>query len=126
MPKCPKCGRGIDSLSCECVGGYVNQETHTVAVLWGSDQAMYDLWLSEAHRYLRRAHQPHCLNPVAVAKANLVTAMETWATENRPELPVGPIYSDLLGDALTQVYWYEVAEDFLQIAQEERAAEQTA
>lgn len=92
----------------EGYNGWSNYETWAVA-LWinndqGSQEYAYEL-ARQAYDDAEEGVEPHR------SKAQLSDSLKDWHEEQMPE--VEGVFADLLGAALGEVDWYEIAETFL-------------
>lgn len=104
--------------------GWTNYETCAVALWIDIEQASCQYWRDEARRH--RKDSPACQHVLdgiwtaeQAAKSNLADQLEEEYSEAAP-LTDPNVYSDLLGAALREVNWSEIAEFMLaEIAQAE-------
>lgn len=97
--------------------GWSNYETWLVSLWLDNEQPSYRFWREEAARCRRGA--PHCSQVregtwtvEEAARFNLADRLKEQVTDDSP-LREPSMYSDLLGAALAEVDWDEVAERWL-------------
>jgi hypothetical protein len=101
----------------ETYNGWTNYETWLTALWIDNSQASYAYWRDEARRHLQaaarcsRAHDAE-RTPARAAACSLSQQLRDELTEGSP-LTEPDLYSDLLGAALSQVNWHEVADALL-------------
>lgn len=81
--------------------GWSNYETWCVAMWISNDRSQYDYW-NEMSADAKGSDDP----PLALAEF-----LKEQFNDNRPELT--GCWADLLGAALSEVNWFEIAEDLL-------------
>jgi hypothetical protein len=94
--------------------GYANFETWAVYTWLTNDQPSAERWAAEAYEAWTDAQvfRPDYLSQSQDARIRLADALKDWADENRPDLGAS-VWSDLLGAALADVDWHEVADSLL-------------
>ena len=87
--------------------GWKNYETWNVALWIDNEPGSY-------HERCEMAQQAYDdnLDDLDSAKSDLAKRLEEWVDEMKPDLGAS-MFSDLLGAALSEVDWYEIAENFL-------------
>lgn len=99
--------------------GWHNYETWNVALWFGNDSSQY--WDEMATECYERAEADDTFTRAENATFELADAMKEFVEENTPET-VG-MYADLLGAALSEVNWHEIAEHYIdEVDKEEEAA----
>ena len=97
--------------------GYTNYETWVVNLWLDSDQGVYNYWREEAQT-VKESAPLHTNVKEGIWKAEraavylLASQLKEEIEEAAPELE--GMFSDLLGAALSEVEWYEIAENFLE------------
>ena len=97
--------------------GWTNYETWAVGLWIDNDQATYVYWREEATRHVRQAAEDEMVKrgvwTVQASAGNaLAQQLKDELTEAVPDLG-SSVYSDLLGAALDEVNWTELAESLL-------------
>lgn len=97
--------------------GWTNYETWAIGLWIDNDQATYLYWREEATRHVRQAAEDEMVERglwtvQEAARHNLAQQLKHELTEAAPNLG-SSIYSDLLGAALDEVNWTELAENLL-------------
>ena len=82
--------------------GWTNYETWNVKLWLDNDEGSYNM-LREMAEDAKTAEYP---------KAQLSNALKDLVEENAPDLGAS-MYADLLGAAISDVNWYEIAENIL-------------
>lgn len=93
--------------------GYVNYETWNVALWLSNEGGSYRHWTSEAEDAYREAEATSYSTRLEVARRELGDRIKEDIEEANPLGSDASMFSDLLGAALSEVDWSEVAEDFL-------------
>ena len=96
--------------------GWTNYETLAVNLWINNDEGIYNYWLKVAE--YRQHTAPQCQQVIdgiwttdEAAKFLLADGLKDQHEEGAPELP--NVYGDLLGAALSEVNWAEIAEGLL-------------
>jgi len=87
--------------------GWTNYETWNVALWIDNDQGSYSLrceWAQEAYDDNK--------DDLDAAKRQLADTIKDFVEENNPVTDAS-MYSDLLSAAISEVNWYEIAENWL-------------
>jgi hypothetical protein len=84
--------------------GWSNYETWNVALWIDNEPGSY-----QARRELAKD---------AKDESDLARSLESWIKDDAPDLGAS-VYSDLLGAALSEVNWYEIAENYFNEAHED-------
>jgi hypothetical protein len=87
--------------------GYTNYETWVVALWLDNDRGTHDYWLEIAQETLASCTDDQ-------AKINLSDALK----ESHEESEVQGVFADLLNAAMSEVDWYDIAENLLVSAKE--------
>jgi hypothetical protein len=104
--------------------GWKNYETWNVALWIDNEQGSYstrsmmaqDAWdNAEASRSFTRNDQ---------ATLDLANALQAWIEGENPLSGSASVFSDLLGAALGEVDWHEIAENFLEDVEKEEEGEE--
>jgi len=93
--------------------GWANYETWSVALLIDNEQGSQDYWRERALEMRRSAEPTEVLDKAAAARYNLTDALKEEHDENNPLAGTGTVYEQLLGGALSEVYWDEIARNML-------------
>ena len=108
----PRTVRGAVHLaSCKVYQGWVNYETWAVSLWIDNDQSTYRYW-----REVAEACKAEGAGRVLSAEENavylLANALKREIENDAPDLGASP-YADLLGTALSEVDWFEIAKHIL-------------
>jgi len=90
--------------------GWSNYETWNVKLWMDNDEGSYHYWQEETESILTREQDKDA------ATGRLADVLKTEHQDNAPELQ--GTYADLLGAALSEVDWYEIAESLVSDALE--------
>ena len=89
--------------------GWTNYETWNVALWMDNDQGLYSMrceWAQSAYDDNK--------DDLDAAKRQLADTIKDFMEENNPLSSDASCYSDLLSAALSEVDWYEIAENWLE------------
>lgn len=113
---------GIDLLreTNEMYNGWKNYETWNVALWLGNDQGTYSM-LSEM---AQEAYDDNDGGDDS-AKSDLAKKIESFVDENNPLADQASMFSDLLGAALREVDYYEIAEHYMEDVEKKEEEEET-
>jgi hypothetical protein len=106
--------------------GWTNYETWNVNLWMDNDQGSYEYWRERAQDIYDNAEADKTFTREEEAAGQLADELRAHHDENMPE--IGPsCYSDLLGSALGEVNWYEIAEHLIdEVDKEQEPAEEEA
>lgn len=93
--------------------GWENYETWAVNLWLSNDQSTYEYWREKAREAWQEAQATVKGNRAEEARCILAQWLKDETDDNNPCSQVS-LYTDLLNAALSEVNWYEVAEDFLE------------
>ena len=98
--------------------GWTNYETWCAKLWMDNDRGSYDYWLERTREVLADAEPTQVWTKQDAARIRLEQELKEWHDEHRPDgdSPLsGPssVYTDLLGAALSEVNWREIAESML-------------
>ena len=103
--------------------GWTNYETWNVKLWMDNDESTYHYWQEQTDELWKRAREnqawPGSTRKESAA-AQLADTLKSECEENQPE--VSGMYADLLGAALSEVNWLEIAENMLEEYQVEAEA----
>ena len=103
--------------------GWTNYETWNVKLWMDNDESTYHYWQEQTDELWKRAQENQAW-PGSTRKESaaiqLADALKSKCEENQPE--VSGMYADLLGAALSEVNWLEIAENMLEEYQVEAEA----
>ena len=94
--------------------GWTNYETWNVKLWMDNDESTYRYWKEQTDELWKHARESQAWpgsTREESAAAQLADALKSEHEENRPE--VSGMYADLLGAALSEVNWLEIAENLL-------------
>ena len=92
--------------------GWSNYETWCVALWLDNEQGSYLECARMAQDVWDKAQAGRNSSREDVATRNLADSLQTWVNEMAPDLDVS-MFVDLLGAALLEVNWYEIAKHYL-------------
>jgi hypothetical protein len=98
--------------SCRIYNGYTNYETWTVALWIDNDEGLQSQWLQQAQDCIDT-----CDADGAVASLAIALRDEIKDGEMVPDLGA-TMWADLLGAALSEVDWHDIAENLIAAAKE--------
>ena len=101
--------------------GWTNYETWAVALWINNDQSTQQMWHNRAMRALSEAKPSDVWTQPQAAQYGLADELKSGADEDNPltEDGVQPsVYTDLLGAALSEVNWNEIARHLIEAVQE--------
>ncbi len=87
--------------------GWTNYETWNVKLWLDNDAGAVQYWAELAAEHFHGADGENAADSAELAKYSLRTHLEEEIKGNAPELT--GTYADLLGAALSEVNWYEIA-----------------
>jgi hypothetical protein len=106
-----------NAMSGENYNGWTNYETWAVSHWIDDSQEACDYWKNQAAKQRKAA--PACKQVLEgtwtvedATKFNLADQLQEEFTDGSP-LTTASLYSDLLNEALSEVNWHEIAEDYL-------------
>ena len=94
--------------------GWANYETWNVALWIDNDQGSYFAAFEMAQECYDEAEQDDKDDQLNDAKRALADRLKDWIEEMNPIADQNSLFTDLLGAALGEVDWYEIAENFLE------------
>jgi hypothetical protein len=100
--------------------GWANYETWGVALWMDNERGSHDYWLSVAAG-LSSPDSPEYIVDENTQKRRLADRLKDEHEESLPELQ--GFAADLLNAAMSQVDWYDIAEDLIHAANEDREYE---
>ena len=93
--------------------GWTNYETWVVNLWMDNEEGTYDYWREVAQEVSSDLEEPtNSMTKMDEAVYLLAERLKDYHEENRPELP--GVYGDLIGAALSEVNWREIAEHLLE------------
>ena len=103
--------------------GWANYETWNVKLWLDNDESSQEYWRENtiAALALGRTRKPtyDSQTPLDIAKYELAEMLKDAINEANPLAGDASMYTDLLGAALSEVNWYEIAEAYLEDLNEE-------
>ena len=88
--------------------GWTNYETWNVNLWLTNDSGGHEYWMEQAAEHFHSADGDDAADSAEIAKNTLAKQLESEHEEARPE--VHGVFADLLGAALSEVNWHEIAE----------------
>ena len=105
--RCYECGKATK------YNGWKNYETWAVALWIDNEEGTHERRREMAREATEGAEPMYGLSAADIARSNYSDALKEWAESDLiPELPAS-LASDLLGAALSEVDWYEIAGNWL-------------
>lgn len=102
----------------ETYNGWTNYETWVVNLWMDNEEGTHDYWLEvAADVYNNEAKEQNFFTKIEDAVSILADRLKDSHEDNRPELP--GVYGDLIGAALGEVNWQEIAEHLLENVEDE-------
>lgn len=106
--------------------GWTNYETWNLALWIGNEEGSYNEWQERTREAYRNAEADATFTRKENARYALAKQLEDDTRENMPE--VSGFYGDVLGAAISEVNWHEIAENWIdeiadEIDEEEREEE---
>ncbi len=99
--------------------GWTNYETWNVALWMDNEQGSYNWGREMARDAWRAASASRTFTRQEQAQYNLGKALEEHFEENNPLNETASCYADLLGAALSEVNWHEIACHYIEEAMED-------
>lgn len=95
--------------------GWTNYETWAVKLWLDNEEPAYRYWLERTTEHFNNAKADNYFTHKERATISLADELKDQITEtDRPELQ--GVYADLLGAALSEVNWYEIAKAMIEDA----------
>ena len=92
--------------------GWRNYETWNVALWIGNEQGSYSYWQDVTQQSWDEAEADTTFTRLENAQIALADRLKEEITESAPDLGAS-MFADLLGAALSEVDWHEIAENWL-------------
>ena len=105
--------------------GYANYETWAVALWLNNDAGTQDYWHDVANQCREAAPgasqvQDGCWTVEDATRFKLANRLKDEVTDGSPVIDEASLYSDLLGSALHEVHWVEIADSILATIREDQ------
>jgi hypothetical protein len=94
--------------------GWKNYETWNVALWIDNEQSTYQMRQEWAEDAYHEATADQTLSRKERAAMSLSVTIKDWVEENNPLAKDASMYSDLLGAAIGEVDWHEIASNWLE------------
>jgi hypothetical protein len=98
----------------ERYNGWANYETWSVALWLDNEAFSYHYWRERARECLEEATKGRSLSRAEQASAALASLLKEELEEGSPLAEQATLYADLLGSALSDVNWHEIAKHYLE------------
>jgi hypothetical protein len=95
----------------EGYNGKTNYETWAVALWIDNDQQTYG-WAREITRDIIKSADPE--DKDYTIHADVANALKDWFEEQNPLSDTATVFTDLLGAALSEIDWYEIAGNYIE------------
>lgn len=92
--------------------GWKNYETWAYKLWLDNERASYELWAKHTERIWQKSKKTEIWTRRQTATFELEQTLEAWAEENAPDLGAS-VWADLLGAAMSEIDWREIAENLL-------------
>jgi hypothetical protein len=92
--------------------GWTNYETWVVNLWLGNDEGSDSYWRETAQEVYDESETERSFTRAERATLDLADRLKSEHEENMPELGAS-LWADLLGAAMSEVNWYEIAEHFI-------------
>ena len=106
--------------------GWINYETWCVNLWLGNDAGSDSYWREAAQECYANAKAERNFTRDERATLDLAQRLKDELDETNPLADEASMWSDLLGAALSEVNWYEIAEHFIADADKSEEAEELA
>ena len=94
--------------------GWTNYETWNIALWLGNEEPSYRYWRSVTQECWEEAEADAVFTQQENARIALADRLRDEITEANPLAGEAAMWSDLLAAALSEVNWYEIAENWLE------------
>lgn len=106
--------KGIDTMTQQTCNGWTNYETWNVKLWLDNDQCSYAYWQETANDVWDASEPRSCFSRSDAARYDLADQVKESIEEHNPLADDDSMYSDLLGAALSDVNWDEIANSLLE------------
>lgn len=103
--------------------GWTNYETWNVALWLGNDQGSQNYWSEAAQECYDNAEEEHSFTRVERATLDLSDRLKSEMEEANPVADQASMWADLMGAALSEVNWYEIAEHYIEDVEKDEGEE---
>ena len=97
--------------------GWTNYETWAVKLWIDNEQGSQEGWCAQARECWKEAKADKICTREQRARYDLADALEYHYEDSTPEGVEGTVYGDLLGAALSEVNWDEIAQSLIDDAE---------
>ena len=105
--------------------GWTNYETWNVKLWMDNDEGSYNYWTEQAQEKYDEAEADGTFTREEQATLDLSDALKDYFEQEMAEIQATGMWVDLLGAALSEVNWHEIAEHMIEDVDKEEEAEVT-
>jgi hypothetical protein len=107
----------------ERYNGWTNYATWNIALWLGNEEGSYSYWRERTQQAYDDAEAEGTFTRKEQAALDLSRQLQDEIEEGNPLADQPSMYSDLLGSAISDCNWYEIAENWLEDVEEEEPEE---
>ena len=101
------------TMSADSYNGWTNYETQNVKLWLNKNQSASDYWKKVARECFDNAEADKTFTQLENASFDLRDKLKNQIEDENPLIDQASMWSDLLGAAISEVKWQEIAENFL-------------